>query len=63
MQSKLLRVLEEKSFTRLGETKPIRVDVRIISATNKDLDKACQEEEFRLDLMYRLRSAQIHLPR
>ena len=62
MQSKLLRVLEEKSFTRLGETKPIRVDVRIISATNKDLDKACQEGKFRLDLMYRLRSAQIHLP-
>ncbi len=62
MQSKLLRVLEDKSFTRLGETKPIRVDVRIISATNKDLDKACQEGKFRLDLMYRLRSAHIHLP-
>ncbi len=61
MQSKLLRVLEEKSFARLGETKPIRVDVRIISATNKDLDKACQEGKFRLDLMYRLKSAHIHL--
>lgn len=62
MQSKLLRVLEEKSFTRLGETKPVRVDVRIISATNKDLDKACQEGKFRLDLMYRIRSAHVHLP-
>jgi DNA-binding NtrC family response regulator len=62
MQSKLLRVLEDKSFTRLGETKSIRVDVRIISATNKDLDKACQDGKFRLDLMYRLKSAHIHLP-
>jgi DNA-binding NtrC family response regulator len=62
MQSKLLRVLEDKSFTRLGETKPIRVDVRIISATNKDLDKACQDGKFRLDLMYRLKSAHVHLP-
>jgi len=62
MQSKLLRVLEDKSFARLGETKPIRVDVRIISATNKDLDKACQEGKFRLDLMYRLKSAHVHLP-
>ncbi len=62
MQSKLLRVLEDKSFTRLGETKPIHVDVRIISATNKNLDKACQEGKFRLDLLYRLKSAHVHLP-
>ena len=62
LQSKLLRVLEEKTFSRIGESKPVRVDVRIVSATNMDLDKACQEGRFRLDLMYRLRSAQIHLP-
>jgi DNA-binding NtrC family response regulator len=62
LQAKLLRVLEEKTFSRIGETKPIRVDVRIVSATNMDLDKACQEGRFRLDLIYRVRSAVIHLP-
>ncbi len=62
LQVKLLRVLEEKFVVRLGETRPIPVDVRIVSATNKDLDKACQEGKFRLDLMYRLKSAHIHLP-
>ena len=62
LQVKLLRVLEEKFVVRLGETRPIPVAVRIVSATNKDLDKACREGEFRLDLMYRLKSAHIHLP-
>lgn len=62
LQAKLLRVLEEKTFSRIGETRPIRVDVRIVSATNMDLDKACQEGRFRLDLIYRVRSAVIHLP-
>ncbi len=62
LQSKLLRVLEEKSFFPLGSTKPIRVDVRVISASNKDLDRACQEGGFRLDLLYRLKSVHIHLP-
>lgn len=62
LQVKLLRVLEEKSITRLGDARPIQVDVHIVSATNKDLDKACQEGKFRVDLMYRLRAALIHLP-
>ena len=62
LQAKLLRVLEEKFVVRLGETRPIPVAVRIVSATNKDLDKACQKGEFRLDLMYRLKSAHIRLP-
>jgi len=61
-QAKLLRVLEEKSVRRISDTKPTPVDVRIISATNQDLDKACQEGRFRLDLLYRLRVANIHLP-
>ena len=62
LQSKLLRVLEEKSFFPLGSTKPIRVDVRVISASNKNLDQSCQEGSFRLDLLYRLKSVHIHLP-
>ena len=62
LQSKLLRVLEEKSFYPLGSSKPVWVDVRVISASNKNLDKACREGSFRLDLLYRLKSAHIHLP-
>ena len=62
LQTKLLRVLEEKSFYPLGTSKPIWVDVRVISASNKNIDKACQEGNFRLDLLYRLKSAHIHLP-
>jgi two-component system response regulator AtoC len=53
-QAKLLRVLEEGSFTRLGGTRPISVDVRIIAATNKDLKAAIAEGKFREDLYYRL---------
>jgi DNA-binding NtrC family response regulator len=62
LQSKLLRVLEEKSFYPLGSSKPVWVDVRVISASNRDIEKACQEGQFRLDLLYRLKSAHIHLP-
>lgn len=62
LQSKLLRVLEEKTFFPLGLTKPIRVDTRVISASNRNIDKACQEGTFRLDLLYRLKSVHIHLP-
>ncbi len=62
LQAKLLRVLEEKTVTPIGETKSIPVDFRIVSATNQDLDIACQKGKFRLDLMYRLKSATIHLP-
>jgi two-component system, NtrC family, response regulator HydG len=62
LQSKLLRVLEEKTFTPLGGSKAIQVDVRLISATNIKIDQACQEGKFRIDLLYRLKSAYICLP-
>jgi DNA-binding NtrC family response regulator len=62
LQPKFLRVLEEKSLNRLGDAKPSNVDVRIVSATSKDLDKSCQQGGFRLDLLYRLKGAHIHLP-
>lgn len=54
MQSVLLRALEENTITRIGATKPINVDVRIITATNKDLPKCISEGSFRADLYYRL---------
>jgi DNA-binding NtrC family response regulator len=62
LQSKLLRVLEDKTFTPLGANHPVHVDVRLISATNTELDRACQEGKFRIDLLYRLKSAHIYLP-
>ena len=62
LQTKLLRVLEEKSFYPLGSSKPVWVDVRVISASNRDIERACQEGNFRLDLLYRLKSVHIHLP-
>ena len=58
-QIKLLRVLEEKSFYRLGGNKNIQVDVRIVAATNRDLLKAIEMGEFREDLYYRLNVAGI----
>lgn len=54
LQSKLLRVLQEKEFERVGGTKPIKVDTRIISTTNRDLEKAIEEGRFREDLYFRL---------
>jgi two-component system, NtrC family, response regulator AtoC len=62
IQVHLLRVLEEKEFTRVGGNEPIRVDVRVISATNKDLRKAIEKREFREDLYYRLNVVNIELP-
>jgi two-component system response regulator AtoC/two-component system nitrogen regulation response regulator NtrX len=61
-QAKLLRVLEEKKFERLGGEKTIEVDVRIISATNKDLATMTQEGKFREDLYYRLKVVRIWVP-
>ncbi len=61
-QSKLLRVLQEKEFERVGGNKTIQVDVRIISATNKHLEKAVAAGEFRDDLFYRLNVIPIELP-
>jgi DNA-binding NtrC family response regulator len=58
----LLRVIETKSFTRLGGDKTIDVDFRVISATNKDLEKAIKEGSFREDLYYRLNVFSIKLP-
>jgi two-component system response regulator AtoC len=62
MQAKLLRVLEEGSFYRLGGTRPIRVDVRLIAATNRDLKGAVTNGEFREDLFYRLNVVPIVIP-
>jgi two-component system response regulator PilR (NtrC family) len=62
MQVKLLRVLQDKEFKRVGGTDDIRVDVRIIAATNKDLEEGVKEKRFREDLFYRLNVIQIKLP-
>jgi two-component system response regulator PilR (NtrC family) len=62
MQVKLLRVLQDKEFKRVGGTEDIRVDVRIMAATNKELEEAVKEKRFREDLFYRLNVIQIKLP-
>lgn len=62
IQVHLLRVLEDKEFTRVGGTQPIKVDVRLISATNKNLEEAVARGEFRDDLYYRLNVVAIRLP-
>jgi PAS domain S-box-containing protein len=62
VQSKLLRVLEEGEFERLGNNQTIRVDVRIIAATNRDLKKEAQKGTFREDLYYRLHAYPISIP-
>ena len=62
IQAKVLRILEEKEIVRLGETKPIKVDVRIISATNKDLKVEMEGGRFRQDLYYRLTALCFTIP-
>lgn len=62
LQVKLLRFLQETKFQRIGGSKTIEVDVRILAATNKDLEKAVAENEFREDLFYRLNVIPIHVP-
>ena len=62
LQAKLLRFLEDRTFRRVGGTNEISVDVRIIAATNRDLEKAIEEGEFRSDLMFRLDVIAIDLP-
>lgn len=62
VQAKLLRVLQEGTFERLGSNKPIKVDVRIIAATNKELEKGILDRTFREDLYYRLKVITISLP-
>ena len=62
MQVKLLRVLEEKVIERVGEHKPIKIDIRLISATHQDLHELISAGRFRQDLMYRVNSIIIHTP-
>jgi two-component system response regulator AtoC len=62
LQAKLLRVIQQKEFERVGGTETIKTDVRIISATNRDLKKAVDNKEFREDLFYRLNSFPIYVP-
>ena len=62
LQATLLQVLEHREFFRVGGTDTIKVDVRLITATNIDIEKRIQEKEFRLDLFYRLNDLTIHIP-
>jgi DNA-binding NtrC family response regulator len=62
LQPKLLRVLQERSFERLGGSKPVAVDVRMICATHQNLHEMVQQGKFREDLFYRINVVQLHLP-
>jgi DNA-binding NtrC family response regulator len=62
LQVKLLRVIQDREFFRLGSAKPLKVDVRIIAATNRDLEKAMAADQFRPDLYYRLNVIHINVP-
>ena len=62
LQVKLLQVIEEKTFTRVGGNRPVNVDVRIVAATNRDLDQMARERQFREDLFFRLNVFPIVLP-
>ena len=61
-QSKLLRVLETGKITRIGDTREIAVDVRVITATNRDLERMVEEGLFRKDLYYRLQVLNLVIP-
>lgn len=62
MQVKLLRVIQEKEVLRLGATKPVKVDVRFIAATNRDIQDAIKDGHFRKDLYFRLNVVSLHIP-
>jgi DNA-binding NtrC family response regulator len=62
IQTKLLRVLEERSIRRLGDNRSLPIDIRVVAATNRDLDVAVREKTFREDLLYRLNVIRLHLP-
>jgi two-component system response regulator AtoC len=61
-QVKLLRVLQEREIERLGSNRPLAIDVRLVTATNRNLSEAVEDGSFRLDLLYRLQVVEIHLP-
>src|ERR1700719_1029358 len=61
-QAKLLRVLQEREFQRLGGTRPVKANVRVIAASNRDLQRAVADGSFREDLFYRLQVFDIRLP-
>ena len=62
LQAKLLRVLEEREFERVGGTRPVKVDIRLVAATNKDLEKEIEEGNFRRDLFFRLNVVCLTMP-
>jgi transcriptional regulator with PAS, ATPase and Fis domain len=62
LQAKLLRILEEKSFKRIGGVTDIHVDMRLIAATNRNLERMVIDQTFREDLYYRLNVVPIHMP-
>jgi two-component system response regulator AtoC len=62
LQSKLLRVLQDQEVERVGSNKPLKLDVRVLSATNCDLDQQVRQGQFREDLFYRLNVIPLHLP-
>lgn len=62
LQAKLLRVLQQRSFERLGSNSTITIDVRVICATHRNLEKLVEEDKFRMDLFYRLNVVQVHIP-
>lgn len=62
LQAKLLRALQNRTITRVGDTKAIPIDIRLICATNKDLEKMVRDGEFREDLYYRINTMHLHLP-
>jgi DNA-binding NtrC family response regulator len=62
LQAKILRAIEEKTITRVGETEPLATDFRIIAATNHDIGQLIKEKKFRLDLLHRLNTIHIHIP-
>ena len=62
LQAKLLRVIQNRSVTKVGDTKAVPIDIRLICATNKDLKKMVQDGEFREDLYYRINTMHLHLP-
>lgn len=62
LQSKLLRVLQEKELVRIGGVKPVRLDIRVIAATNQNLKELVEKKKFRQDLYYRLNVIPVHIP-